>query len=65
MPDLAQPFNTQGAAHDAQLRQVRDSLVGAVRDALTRAFRTAFALCALLAALALAPVLLARRRAFG
>jgi predicted MFS family arabinose efflux permease len=65
VPDLAQPFNTEGAAHDARLREVRDSLVGAVRDALTRGFRTAFALCASLAALALAPVLLARRRAFG
>jgi MFS family permease len=65
LPDLAQPFNARGAAHDARLRQVRDSLTGAVRNALTRSFRRALALCALLAALALAPILLARRRAFG
>jgi predicted MFS family arabinose efflux permease len=65
VPDLAQPFNRQGAAHDPALRQVRDSLLGAVRDALTRSFRTALALCALLAALALVPILLARRRALG
>jgi MFS family permease len=64
VPDLAQPFNRQGAAHNPALRQVRDSLTGAVQDALTRSFRTALALCALLAALALAPILLARRKAF-
>jgi hypothetical protein len=65
LPDLSQPFNARGAAHDARLRQVRDSLTGAVRNALTRSFRRALALCALLAALAVAPILLARRRAFG
>jgi MFS family permease len=65
VPDFAQPFNAQGAATNAGLREVRDSLVGAVRDALTRSFRWALALCALLAALALIPILLARRRAFG
>jgi MFS family permease len=65
VPDLAQPFNAQGAATNAGLRRVRDSLVGAVRDALTRSFRRALALCALLAALALGPILLARRWASG
>jgi MFS family permease len=65
VPNFAQPFNAQGAASNANLGQVRDSLVGAVRDALTRSFRRALALCALLAALALAPILLARRRVFG
>lgn len=65
VPNLAQPFNAQGAATNAGLRQVRDSLVGAVRDALTRSFRRALALCALLAALALGPILLARRWASG
>jgi hypothetical protein len=63
VPDLAQPFNKQGAAHDAGLRHVRDSLIGALQDALTRSFRRALALCALLAALALVPILLARRSA--
>ena len=65
VPNLAQPFNAQGAATNVGLRQVRDSLVGAVRDALTRSFRRALALCALLAALALGPILLARRWASG
>jgi MFS family permease len=63
VPDLAQPFNQRGAAHDAVLRSTRDSLVGALKDALTRSFRRALALCALLAALALIPILLARRGA--
>jgi hypothetical protein len=62
VPDLAEPFNQHGAAQDPRLRQVRDSLVGAVKDALTRSFRRSLALCALLAALALIPISLARRR---
>ena len=65
VPNFAAPFNAQGAATNAGLREVRDSLVGAVRDALTRSFRRALALCALLAALALIPILLARRRGFA
>jgi MFS family permease len=65
VPDLAAPFNKHGAAHDARLRQVRDSLTAALQDALTRSFRRALALCALLAALALIPILLARRSALG
>jgi hypothetical protein len=65
VPNFAAPFNAQGAATNAGLREVRDSLVGAVRDALTRSFRRALALCSLLAALALIPILLARRRGFG
>ncbi len=63
VPDLAQPFNSRGAAHDERLRRVRDSLVAALQDALTRSFRRALGLCALLAALALVPILLARRSA--
>ena len=63
VPDLTEPFNKRGAAHDAGLRQTRDSLVGALKDALTRSFRRALALCALLAALALVPILVARRSA--
>ncbi len=65
VPDLAQPFNNHGAAHDERLRRVRDSLVAALQDALTRSFRRALALCALLATLALIPILFARRSAFG
>jgi MFS family permease len=63
VPDLAKPFNQHGAAHDQRLRGVRDSLVGAIRDAITRSFRRALLVCALLAALALVPILLARRSA--
>jgi hypothetical protein len=63
VPDLAAPFNKRGAAHDAVLRQTRDSLEGALKDALTRSFRRALALCALLAALALVPIFIARRSA--
>jgi hypothetical protein len=39
--------------------------VGALQDALTRSFRRALALCALLAALALVPILMAGRKAYG
>ena len=63
VPDLAAPFNKRGAAHDAVLRQTRDSLEGALKDALTRSFRRALALCASLAALALVPIFIARRSA--
>ena len=62
VPDLAQPFNKRGAAHDAVLRRARDSLVGAIKDAITRSFRPSLLLCAALAALALIPILLLRRR---
>jgi hypothetical protein len=65
VPDLAQPFNKRGAAHDARLPRVRDSLMAALQDALTRSFRRALELCAVLAALALVPILLARRSGFG
>jgi MFS family permease len=61
VPDLAQPFNKRGAAHDAVLRHTRDSLVGAIKDAITRSFRPSLLLCAALAALALIPILLMRQ----
>jgi Major Facilitator Superfamily len=64
VPNLAQTFDKHGAAHDERLGHVRDSLVGALHDALTRSFRRALALCALLAALALVPILLARKSGF-
>jgi predicted MFS family arabinose efflux permease len=64
VPDLAQTFNKHGAADDERLGHLRDSLIGALHDALTRSFRRALALCALLAALALVPILLARKSGF-
>ncbi len=61
VPDLSEPFDSRGAGHDPKLREVRDSLIGALESAVTRAFRNAFALSALFAVLALAPILAARR----
>ena len=61
VPDLAEPFDRRGAAHDATLRRVRDDLIAAIEDAITRSFRSSFALSALLALLALVPILAARR----
>ena len=60
VPDLAAPFNRHGALDDARLARLRDAVTGAVRDSLTRSFRRALLLCALLAVLALVPVALAR-----
>jgi MFS family permease len=62
VPDLSAPFNKRGAAHDPVLRHARDSLVGAIKDAITRSFRPSLLLCAALAALALIPILMLRRR---
>ena len=61
VPDLAEPFNKRGAQHDSRLRRLRDDLIGALEGAVTRAFRRSFALSALFALLALAPILTARR----
>ena len=52
-PDLRQPFNAHGAAHDSALAAVRDRLAGAIAATITRASRPAFFLCAGFAALAL------------
>ena len=57
-PDLKQPFNAHGAAHDPALAAVRDDLAGAIETTITRATRPAFFVCAGFAALAL---LVARR----
>ncbi len=65
VPDLAEPFNRRGAAHDERLRRVRDSLTDAIEGAVTRSFRASFALSALFALLALAPVLASRRLRAG
>ena len=62
IPDLTAPFEEHGASSDAAVRRVRDDLVASIEEAVTRGFRRAFAFCALLAALALVPVLAFRRR---
>jgi hypothetical protein len=52
IPDLAAPFDEQGAGDDEGVREARDSLLETVEAALTRAFRSSFALSALFALLA-------------
>jgi predicted MFS family arabinose efflux permease len=61
VPDLAEPFDRRGAAHDEKLRRVRDDLISTIEDAITRSFRSSFLLSALLALLALVPILAARK----
>ncbi len=57
VPDLAAPFDSRGAAHDAGLRACRDDLVGEIRGVLTRGFRNSFLLSAMFALAALVPIL--------
>ena len=61
-PDLKQPFNAHGAAHDSALAAVRDRLAGAIAATITRASRPAFFLCAAFAALALLLAAVFRRQ---
>src|SRR5262249_47749798 len=61
IPDLAKPFDDRGAAHDSKLRAARDDLLAAIETTITRAFRPAFLLSALLAALGLGVALVFRR----
>ena len=68
VPDLGKVFAARGAAGDTQLAVVRDDLIGAIEDSLTRSFRNAFLVSALFALLALIPVtwgLVAMRREEG
>ena len=62
IPDLAQPFDAHGAKHDPTLARVRDDLVAAIKDTITRAFRSSFLLCAAFGAAALAVAFSFRRR---
>ena len=62
IPDLARPFDAHGAKHDPALAAVRDRLIGAIKDTITRAFRSAFLLSAAFAAGALVVAFLFRRR---
>jgi MFS family permease len=61
-PDLKEPFNAHGAAHDSALAAVRDDLAGAIATTITRATRSAFFLCAAFAAAALLVAVAFRRR---
>jgi predicted MFS family arabinose efflux permease len=61
-PDLAAPFDKNGARHDSALAAVRDELASAIEATITRASRPAFFVCAGLAALALVLAAAFRRR---
>ncbi len=62
IPDLSAPFEENGAASDANVAEVRDSLLESVQAVLTRAFRSSFVLSALFAVLAgIAGVVFGRR----
>jgi predicted MFS family arabinose efflux permease len=61
IPDLAAVFEEHGWGDDPAVRVVQDDLMASVEAAVTRAFRSSFLVCALLALLALAPVLVFRR----
>jgi len=61
VPDLGEPFDDAGARTNDNVRQARDSLVNTLESALTRGFRSSFALSALFALIALLPVLRLRR----
>jgi MFS family permease len=63
VPDLGKPFEEAGARTDDNVRDARDDLVNTLESALTRGFRSSFALAALFALLALVPLLRLRRTA--
>lgn len=65
VPDLEGAFAANGAADDPAVRQVRDDLIGAIEAALTRGFRAGYLISALLALLALVPVLVGWRALGG
>lgn len=62
IPDLAAVFDEHGAKDDPAVRAVQDDLTATVEAAVTRAFRSSFLFCAVLALLALVPVLVFRKR---
>jgi MFS family permease len=65
IPDLAAPFNRHGAGRDRAVRRARDSLLDTVEAALTRGFRSSFALSAAFALAAAAAALALRRPRFA
>ena len=52
VPDPRVPFDKRGANTDEKLRETRDSVVAAIKDTLTRGFRSSFLIAALFAAVA-------------
>jgi MFS family permease len=65
VPDLAEVFDERGADSNPALAAARDGLLDTITDAITRSFRPAFGVAALLAAAAAIPALAIslRRRA--
>jgi len=61
VPDTAAAFDKRGAATDEQLRETRDNVVAAIRDSLTRGFRSSFVIAALFAVVAAAAAALVIR----
>lgn len=57
VPDLAGEFDERGAEGDNAMARARDDLMDTVTDAVTRSFRPAFWIAALLAVLAAVPAL--------
>jgi MFS family permease len=62
VPDLAAEFDERGAEGDNEMARARDDLMETVTDAVTRSFRPAFAIAAVLAVLAAVPALLVAAR---
>jgi predicted MFS family arabinose efflux permease len=62
LPDFTAVFDEHGATTDPAIRQVQADLDETIARAATRGFRRSFLFCGLLAALALAPALVLRRR---
>ncbi len=52
VPDPAVPFNQHGANTHANMAATRDGVISAIRDTITRQFRSAFLIAALFGALA-------------
>jgi MFS family permease len=62
LPNLAKPFNDNGAGSDKDLANTRDALISAVHRTVARSFRSSFAICAAFALAAAGVGLAARRR---
>jgi MFS family permease len=62
IPDFSASFEEAGAGTDEAVQGVHEDLIEAIEQAVTRSFRPSFLFCALLAALALVPVLAFRKR---